>query len=57
MGSSTETYTVDVTDFDGQVFSLRVASNLNGYIRVVPTKKIFLLKKRGTAQLSKIIAG
>ena len=27
VGSSTETYTVDVTDFDGQVFSLRVASN------------------------------
>lgn len=57
VGSSTETYTVDVTDFDGQVFSLRVASNLNGYIRVVPTKKSFFLKREVQHNYPKLLQG
>ena len=40
----TRTEHVEVTDFLGQVFSLCLPINFSGHLRVVPTKKSFLLR-------------
>lgn len=45
--SSGETHTVreEVEDFAGQIFSLKAPISFPGYLRVVPTKKSFFLKR------------